>query len=109
MIYINPYIANVTGMDHVRQNQFKEGSEKGYFLKNKDGDVYLMYSLSIEFAIIDLTNPKAREWTKNIIKKNMIDEGKAWGWMHDFGEYTPFDAVAFDGTDPFLNHNDYPK
>jgi len=68
-----------------------------------------MFSLSIEFAIIDLTNPAAREWTKDIIKNNMVEEGMGWGWMHDFAEYTPFDAVAFDGTDPFLNHNDYPK
>ena len=32
----------------------------------------MMYSLSIEFAIIDLTNPDAWEWTKNIIKKNLL-------------------------------------
>jgi hypothetical protein len=24
----------------------------------------------------------------------------AGGWMHDFGEYLPFDAVMFDGSDP---------
>lgn len=67
-----------------------------------------MMSLSIEFAIIDLTYQPAREWTKDIIKNNMIGEGQAWGWMHDFGEYVPFDSVASDGTDPFMNHNDYP-
>jgi alpha-glucosidase (family GH31 glycosyl hydrolase) len=41
-IYINPYFANVTGEAFVRQNQFEEGFEKGYFIKNKDGSTYLM-------------------------------------------------------------------
>jgi sulfoquinovosidase len=51
----------------------------------------MIKSVSIEFAMIDPTNPEARIWMKNIIKDNLIGEGKAFGWMHDFGEYTPFD------------------
>ena len=53
-------------------------------------------------GIVDLTNPKAYKWMKDVIKKNMIEEAGAWGWMHDFGEYTPFDAypVGYNG-DPF--------
>jgi len=27
--------------------------------------------------------------------------------MHDFGEYMPFDAVLFDGSDPIMYHNKY--
>jgi alpha-glucosidase len=59
-------------------------------------------------AIVDLTNPEAREWVKKIIQKNLIEEAGAWGWMHDFGEYVPLDSASFDGRDPFINHNDYP-
>ena len=51
----------------------------------------MIKSVSIECAMIDPTNPEARIWMKNIIKDNLIGEGKAFGWMHDFGEYTPFD------------------
>ena len=29
--------------------------------------------------------------------------------MHDFGEYLPFDAVLFDGSDPVKYHNKYPE
>lgn len=47
--------------------------------------------MSIEFAMIDLTNPEARDWIKAIIVDNLIKEGQAHGWMLDFGEYTPFD------------------
>ena len=38
-----------------------------------------------------------------------MTEGKAGGWMHDFGEYTPFDAKIFDGSDPIEYHNMYPE
>lgn len=35
-------------------------------MKN-DGTPYLLQSVSIEMAIVDLTNPDARQWVKNII------------------------------------------
>ena len=68
----------------------------------------MINSLSIKFAIIDLTNPEAWNWTKKLIKENLVEEGRAGGWMHDFGEYLPFDAVLFDGSDPVKYHNKYP-
>ncbi len=40
-----------------------------------------MQSISINFAIVDFTNPKAVLWLKQIIKDNLITEGRAWGWM----------------------------
>lgn len=46
--------------------------------------------------MIDLTNPGAREWMKNIIVDNLIEEGQSYGWMLDFGEYTPFDIVTYN-------------
>lgn len=67
----------------------------------------MLNSISIKFAIIDLTNPAAWEWTKTLIKENLVKEGRAGGWMHDFGEYLPFDAVLADGSDPVKYHNKY--
>ena len=58
--------------------------------------------------MVDFTNPDAYNWMKSIIKENMVLEGRAGGWMHDFGEYLPFDAVLFDGSDPYVYHNQYP-
>jgi len=57
--------------------------------------------------MIDFTNPAAWNWTKSIIKDNLVTEAKGAGWMHDFGEYMPFDAVLFDGSDPMVAHNQY--
>ena len=39
-----------------------------------------------------------------LIKKNLIDFGFC-GWMADFGEYLPVDAVYHDGSDPIQMHN----
>jgi len=58
--------------------------------------------------MIDLTNPAAWNWTKSIIKENLVKEARGAGWMHDFGEYLPFDAVLHNGNDPMYEHNNYP-
>lgn len=107
MVYINPYFANLTD-PLITRNLFKEGQQLGYFIKNSTGDIYLIKSVSIEFAIVDLTNPRARTWMKNIIKDNLIGEAGAYGWMLDFGEYTPFDVVLYSKEDPVRYHNRYP-
>lgn len=59
--------------------------------------------------MVDFTNPAAYDWMKDIIKDNLVKEGRAAGWMHDFGEYLPFDSVIFDGSDPVKYHNKYPE
>jgi alpha-glucosidase len=107
MIYINPYFANLTDAS-ITRNLFLEGDNLGYFIKNKQGTTYLIKSVSIQFAMIDLTNPQARTWMKSIIKDNLITEGQSYGWMHDFGEYTPFDIQLFNGMDPVEFHNQFP-
>ena len=97
LIYINPYIANLTGTPGIRQNQFEEGEAGGYFVKNQTGGTYLIDSISIKFAMVDFTNPDAWDWMKGIIKTNLVEEASGAAWMHDFGEYLPFDAVVHDG------------
>ncbi|MBZ4654606.1 MAG: family 31 glycosyl hydrolase, alpha-glucosidase [Peptococcaceae bacterium] len=97
--YINPYLA-------VEGHLFKEASEKGYLVKNKAGEDYLVVSTTFPFGTVDLTNPAAFEWIKNVIKQNMIGIGLS-GWMADFAEYLPTDAVLFAGDAEEL-HNRWP-
>ena len=100
-------ISSIEG-DWDHELQFETATENGFFLKTKSGEDYLVKSGSIILGIVDLWNPEAREWMKHIIRDNIIGEAGAWGWMHDFGEYMPLDAVSFCGKDPFHLHNDYP-
>ena len=85
--YINPFIA-------LEKNLYKEAHEKGYCVKNKDGEDYLVTITTFPASMVDFTNPAAYEWYKNLIKKNMIGIGMG-GWMADFGEYLPPDAVLY--------------
>lgn len=45
--------------------------------------------------MLDLTNPAAVAWMQDIIINQSVQEGHSSGWMCDFGEYLPFDAVLY--------------
>ena len=92
MTYMNPYFANLSSNPNITEHLFKEGIENGYFIMNQQDEPYLINSGNLRFGQLDFTNDKAREWAKNIIKKNMIEEAGAIGWMADFAEYTPMDS-----------------
>lgn len=58
--------------------------------------------------MVDFTNPEAVAWVKSIIKENLIEEGRSYGWMQDFGEYAPYDLYLHSGEDASTYHNEYP-
>ncbi len=98
--YCNPFLA-------VEKPLYQEATKKGYCVKDKEGKDYYVKITTFPAAMIDLTNPEAYDWYKEIIKKNMIGLGLS-GWMADFGEYLPTDCVLFSGEDPELVHNTWP-
>lgn len=99
MAYINPYLVEGGVL-------FNEAKEKSYFVKNSSGEDYLFDFGEYDCGVVDLTMPEAFEWYKNVIKKNIIGLGFR-GWMADFGEYLPADAVCFGGTG-LEKHNEWP-
>jgi len=98
--YCNPFLA-------IEKPLYKEAAEKGYCVKDKCGKDYLVKITTFPAAMVDLTNPDAYTWIKDVIKKNMIGLGLS-GWMADFGEYLPTDAVLFSGEDAEAVHNTWP-
>ena len=99
LTYISPFFSdptNFTNSSSMRNNFYKEGINNGYFVKSINGSVYNLYSLSIKFAMLDLTNPFAWIWMKSIIINQLIIEANSSGWMCDFGEYLPFDASLYN-------------
>lgn len=86
---------------------YKEASEKGYMVKNSAGEDYHVVVTAFPAGIVDLTNPAAVKWIKEVIKEHMIGIGLA-GWMCDFGEYLPTDAVLYSGESAESYHNKYP-
>ncbi len=57
--------------------------------------------------MLDLTNPDAVAWFQDVLRQNLLGVG-ASGWMADFGEGLPYDAVLFDGRTGAEYHNQYP-
>ena len=98
--YCNTFLA-------VEKPLYKIAAEKGYCVKDKDGNDYLVTITTFPAAMVDLTNPDAYAWIKSVIKEKMIGFGLK-GWMADFGEYLPTDCVLYSGEDPFVVHNTWP-
>ena len=97
--WVNPYVSQYG-------DTFDELSEKGYFLMRRDGrGVKQVDNWQPGLAVMDFTNPDARKWYADKIRKLIelgIDCIKT-----DFGERIPVDVTYFDGSDPAAMHNMY--
>lgn len=100
LTYICPFLLE-------NETLFNEAAKHQYLALNKQGDIYKVDFGEFDCGIVDLTNPDAFNWYKNIIKTNIIDLGIK-GWMADFGEYLPVDCVLYNGRDAKLMHNEWP-
>ncbi|MDZ7688338.1 MAG: alpha-glucosidase [Halobacteriales archaeon] len=104
--YVSPYITDVSEKENVRRNLFKEARENGYLVE-QDGEVFMLPITDFSAALVDLTNPEARDWIRDVIDENLLGNGFR-GWMADFGEGFPFDAELHDDTiEPSEYHNRY--
>lgn len=98
-VWINPYIAQLSPL-------FEEGMQNGYLLKKTNGDVWQSDMWQAGMGILDVTNPKARDWYVGYLK-TLLDTGVDC-FKTDFGERIPVKDIAyFDGSDPLRMHNYY--
>lgn len=98
-VWINPYIGQKSVL-------FKEGKEKGYFLRKKDGSIWQTDMWQAGMAIIDFTNPEAVRWYQDKLEV-LLDMGVDC-FKTDFGERIPVkDIVYYDHSDPVKMHNYY--
>jgi alpha-D-xyloside xylohydrolase len=97
-LWINPYVAQQSRL-------FEEGAARGFFLRKADGALWQSDVWQAGMAIVDFTNPEARQWFTDQLNRLMdlgVDSFKT-----DFGERIPTDVVYADGSDPELMHNYY--
>jgi alpha-D-xyloside xylohydrolase len=98
-VWINPYIAQQSAL-------FEEGKAQGYLLRRRSGDVWQTDLWQPGMAVVDFTNPAARDWYAA-----KLDALLAMGvdcFKSDFGERIPVEDVGyFDGSDPVRMHNYY--
>lgn len=110
MTYINPFLVDVEdrkaelGANY--RNLYREALDKGYLVMTTDGKPYMIKNTSFSAGLLDLTNPEAWNWMKDVIKKEIIGAG-SMGWMADFGEGFPMDGVTKGKVKPVDHHNAY--
>lgn len=97
-LWINPYIGQASPL-------FAEGKAGGYFLKRHDGSVWQWDLWQAGNAIVDFTNPEAREWFKSKLRP-LLEMGVDC-FKTDFGERIPTDVTYHNGADPMQMHNLY--
>ncbi len=104
LVYFNPFLTDASDVG-VNVNLYDEAVELGYLVRNRNGEPYKIEMGGFTAYLVDLSNPDAREWLKGQIKAQ-IANGVA-GWMADFGEALPPDAVLHSGVDALAYHNQY--
>ena len=107
MAYISTFLADPAEKPNVQRNLYEEAIAAGYLVNQEDGSPYPIAITDFDASLVDLTNPDARQWLKDIIRDNLIGSGFS-GWMADFGEYLPTDAVLHSGEKAEDFHNKYP-
>jgi alpha-glucosidase len=97
--YFNPFLVP-------EQDLYEPAVREGYIARTAAGEPYTFPISVLLGGVVDLTNPRAVTWFQGYARTALglgID-----GWMHDFGEWLPHDALLADGSDPRLAHNGYP-
>lgn len=97
-VWINPYIAQRSGL-------FAEAAAAGYLVRRPNGDIWQWDLWQPGMALVDFTNPAAREWYADQLR-TLLDQGID-SFKADFGERVPTDVVWHDGSDPERMHNYY--
>jgi alpha-glucosidase (family GH31 glycosyl hydrolase) len=107
MTYVNPFLADDVAEKGDRSRAlFEEAGRKGYLVEDRDGEPYRIPGTDFSAGLVDLSNPEARAWMEGVIRDELLGNG-ASGWMADFGEGLPYDAVLYSGADPRYYHNRY--
>lgn len=101
--YFNPMICTSY---HPRYDQ---AAQAGLLTKNALGQPYeYRYTGTSQFMVgqFDFTAPGSASFYGDLLNEAVANGYD--GWMEDFGEYTPTDSVAHDGTPGTAMHNLYP-
>jgi alpha-glucosidase len=92
----------------VSRDLFTEGLAANHFVRDEEGEVLMLPVTAFDVALLDLANEEARAWMKSIIQEEMLEGAGCSGWMADFAEALPFEAVMSDGLSGDVWHNRYP-
>jgi len=100
LTYANPFLAPDSGARSAAaggRDLYAEAERAGYLVREPGGGTYLLDQRGFEAAMVDLSDPAARRWLVDVLVDEVVGAG-ASGWMADFAEGPPPDAVLDGGT-----------
>lgn len=105
--YVNPFVtdAGPKGDDGIR-NLYAEAHDAGHLVRDASGEPYALDQGEFDAYLVDLTSAAARDWFAAVIADDVLGIGVD-GFMADFAEGLPFDAVLHEGDAAEL-HNAWP-
>ena len=92
----------------VPRNLFEEAIAGDYFVHDSLDQPYMLPVTAFDVGLVDLSNPEAWDWMKAVLQDELYTKAGCSGWMADFAEALPFDAVMADGVPAAIWHNRYP-
>ncbi len=107
LIYLNPFLADAATKENKTRNLYAEAKEAGLLVKTTDGELFGVDQGGFEAGLLDLSKPQAVAFMRALMDAQLA-LGVS-GWMADFGEALPYDAVLASGEDPRTWHNEYPR
>lgn len=108
LAYVNPFLVDMADKPGATRNLYLEAREHGYLLRDASGQPLSLLNTSFSAGMLDLSNPEARQWIKQVLREEMLARGFS-GWMADFGEALPYEAKLASGEPAALAHNRYPE
>jgi alpha-glucosidase len=100
LAYANPFV--IEGLDH-----FDTMAAENMLPRTADGAPYTFLIIVSNGSVADFTSPATVAYVEGYLR-DMVRTYGFDGWMSDFGEWLPHDAVIHAG-DAALVHNDYPR
>lgn len=107
LAYINPFLVDVSMNPKHKVNLFEIAKKNNFLIKKPNGEVYLIPNTDFSAGMLDLTNPIAVQWFKEVVMKYLLSNNIK-GWMADFGEALPYDAILYSNQKASDFHNQYP-
>ncbi len=99
LLYANTFVYEGT-------QSWEETAPNGWLIQTEDGEPYRFTGAKFsDCSLIDLSNPEAYAWAKG--KLDAAVALGADGWMGDFAEWMPTDAVTYAGSG-LDEHNRHP-
>jgi alpha-glucosidase len=109
LCYVNPMFRDLPpDADPASRNLYREVIDSGFAVRRPDGTPYLLKQGMFEVVLLDLSSGAARTFMKSVLKDELLSAAGCSGWMADFGEALPFDAVLASGEPPAAWHSRYP-